>query len=143
VTNDSENEIPEELLELLRKANYSEDDIRQIWRLAVPDKPGVRRPGKRGRDTKWTVELNLQLIKEISEFTQGDQQKISAACRDLAEREPWKTFIEVKGENRTIANVLREHFHRLFKGSFSYWQDTETGELHEFVRQKQPKRGPK
>ena len=137
---------PEPLREQLKEAGYSDEDIRLIWRLAQPDNTGQRPAGKRGRETKWTGELNGKLIREVLELTGGignESREISAACRTLAERQPWRSLVSTSGSKRRPADVLRERYTRLCMASIELWEDLRTGEVTMRVRPKQKKRGGK
>ena len=125
-----------------KAAGYSREDIRLMERLLEPDLPG-HRPGKRGRETKWTGELLSRLLREVLELTGGKTRKVSAACRTLANREPWRTLVETSGTKRQPADVLRERYVRLFMGCIEIWKHVKTGEEFERIRPKHPKRGGK
>jgi hypothetical protein len=137
---------PSPLYDQLKEAGYSDEDIRLIWRLAHPDETEQRREGKRGRETKWTGELNGRLIMEVLELTGGignENRKVSAACRTLADREPWRSLVETSGTKRRPAEVLRERYTRLCMASFELWEDINTGEVFMEIRPKHKKRGGK
>jgi hypothetical protein len=123
-----------------REAGYTEDDIRLIRRLASAE---TSRPtGKRGRNVKWTAELNRQLVREVLESAGGfNARKVSAACRLLAEREPWRSLAE--NSVRDAAKVLRERFQRNFIGCVDIYQSADGSRLVTRVRRKAPKRGGK
>lgn len=131
------------LRERWKAAGYSREDICLMERFLEPDQPGHRPAGKRGRETKWTGELQLRLLKEVLELTGGKTRKVSAACRTLANREPWRSLVETSGTKRQPADVLRERYVRLFMGCMEIWEDVKTGEEFEWIRPKQRKRGGK
>lgn len=126
-----------------KAAGYSCEDIRLIERLLEPDPPGHRPAGKRGRKTKWTKELQLRLLNEVRRLTGGKTRGVSAACRTLANREPWRSLVETSGTKRQPSDVLRERHVRLFMACIEIWEDVKTGEEFQMIRQKQQKRGGK
>lgn len=136
-----ENSIRDDTARLL-SAGYTEEDVKLIHRMASAQRE--RGAGKRGRDVKWTAELNLQLLREVLESAGGkNRRQISAACRILAEREPWRSLVQPLSRNRTPASVLRERFVRLWMGSIDVIQHIPTGKLVIVSRRKSPRRGGK
>lgn len=55
-------------------------------------------PKKRGRKTKWTVEMKDELVFEIERLVKPDDPShgVEWACRKLALREPWEAFLVSK-----------------------------------------------
>lgn len=73
-------------------------------------------PKKRGRKSKWTILNRGALVVEIERLTKNDDpgHGIAWAAKQLAKREPWKSFLEIKEANTTnpdSAEALRKAYY--------------------------------
>lgn len=146
LTNADFAEAAADIGKMLEQAGYTPEDIQQIISLCDLNRTGERPSGKKGRDSRWSADLHLRLIKEVGEITGGQgSRKVSEACRILAAREPWKSFVEATSPSRNPADVLRERYVRLFKGALEIWTDDPSGQMSGNIEvrvgPKQPKTG--
>ena len=91
----------------------------------------------------------MHVVVEIERLIedQGGDKDVSAACKELAKKEPWKTFIEAKEEGTfgaTPAEVLRkiyfekngDRWSSVTRDAFSYYESQgKTSEWDEFVQE--------
>lgn len=75
--------------------------------------PGFRELKKRGRSSKWTELRKGAVVVEIERLIKrsGTRHSVLWAAKQLAKREPWKSFIEQKESGETNpdpAEVLRK-----------------------------------
>lgn len=73
-------------------------------------------PKKRGRKSKWTMLNKGALVVEIERLAKPDDPAhgVEWACKQVAKREPWKSFLEVKestGTNPDPAESLRKVYY--------------------------------
>lgn len=63
-------------------------------------------PKKRGRKLKWTMQNMGALVVEVERIIKPDEPKygISWACKQLATREPWTSFLEKKDGKERITD---------------------------------------
>ncbi len=123
---------------------YSAEDMRKMFLLCehygIKDGPHMfyslalvlareiyPEPKKRGRKTKWTPLNKGALVVEVERLVKPNDPAygVEWACRQLAKREPWLSFVEEKeGDNRSPdpAEALRKIYfefrdHRLMRVS--------------------------
>ncbi len=114
-------------------------------------------PEKRGRKSKWTALNQGALVVEIERLVSpGDPTHgVVWACQQIAKREPWKSFLEIKESATTSpdptealrkvyynfrtdkwASVMRDAFKmHEHEGTVSDWD----GQVTDFVRNPHPK----
>ncbi len=73
-------------------------------------------PKKRGRKSKWTLLNQGVLVVEIERLAKPDNPAhgVAWACKEIAKREPWKSFLEIKESDTTNpdpAEALRQTYY--------------------------------
>lgn len=118
--------------------------------------PGFQERKALGRPSKWTMLNKGALVVEIERLTEraGTARRVSWAAKQLAKREPWKSFIESKETGQTNpdpAEVLRnayqdfkgDRFANVSRKAFKWYQHNDTVHLWDaavtdFVRNPHP-----
>lgn len=96
-------------------------------RLAMEIVPGMKEKVKRGPKAKWT-DLTIALLKaEVESKVEDVGVDVITACADLASREPWASFVNVKegtyyGPDPAEA-IRRAYYQQVHEGLVSVAKD--------------------
>ena len=101
--------------------------------------PGFQELKPRGRKRKWTKLVGVSLVVEIDRLVRPDDPAhgLSWAAEQLAQREPWKSFLEIKDAKETSPdreNPSRKAYYefcgdrlvRVVKDAFAHYELTNT-----------------
>lgn len=87
-------------------------------------------PNKRGRKTKWDLEIRIILIIEINRLIKPENQRygIEYACGVLSNRPHWKRFLK---NNKNLVQALRRNYYestadeKLIEAAQAYYKENQ------------------
>jgi hypothetical protein len=84
--------------------------------------PGFQEMKTKGRPRKWTTVTKSLLVVEVRRFIAETKGDATAACKTLAAKQPWSSFLDEKDTERTLgtdpAEALRQIYQSFKNDSF-------------------------
>jgi hypothetical protein len=77
--------------------------------------PGFQEQKKKGRPRKWTTIAKSILVVEVRRFIAETNKDATAACKTLAAKQPWTSFLDEKDTERTLGTDPAEALRQIYQ----------------------------